>query len=62
MFATYQRLGVPVSASSREVIKAASRKLAKAAFTREHRTFRHDFYRAMLKHHDAAWRVAFFVR
>lgn len=52
---TYQRLGVTVFASHREVIKAASRKLKpEARFNRKHRTARHAFYRDMLAGHRAA--------
>jgi hypothetical protein len=55
MFATYQRLHVLVSASNREVIKAASKKLKPAARTsREYREGRHLFYRNMLEYHAQA--------
>ena len=49
MFGTYQRLRVPVSASAREVLRAAQRKLRKPVrYSRDHREARHQFYRAML--------------
>jgi hypothetical protein len=52
---TYERLGVTVFANSREVIRAASRKLKpKARFGRKHREARHAFYRKMLACHHAA--------
>jgi hypothetical protein len=52
---TYERLGVTVFASSREVIRAASRKLKpKARFGRKHRETRHTFYRDILACHRAA--------
>jgi hypothetical protein len=50
-FATYVRLGVPVSATSREVIRATYRRLAPHALTREHREGRHRILREMLEHH-----------
>ena len=53
--ATYQRLGVTVFATNREVIKAAARKLKREArFARKHRAARHAFYREMLTCHRAA--------
>jgi hypothetical protein len=52
---TYERLGVTVFASNREVIKAASRKLKlEARFARKQRKTRHAFYREMLACHRAA--------
>lgn len=55
MLGTYNRLGLHVSATSREVIKAASRKLTPAARTsREQREARHEFYRTMLRYHEDA--------
>jgi hypothetical protein len=52
---TYERLGVTVFASNREVIKASSRKLKpEARFTRKHRKARHAFYREVLASHRAA--------
>jgi hypothetical protein len=54
MLGTYNRLNVHVMASDLEVIRAARTKLAKHAFTREHREFRRQFYAEMLKHHEAA--------
>jgi hypothetical protein len=51
MFGTYQRLGVPVWASNRAVIKALSRKLTAAAHKREHRTERHKLIRQVLAIH-----------
>ena len=50
-FATYCRLGVPVWAPDRAVIRAARGKLLKTSLRREHRDARHDFYRTMLAHH-----------
>jgi hypothetical protein len=52
---TYERLGVTVFASDREVIKAASRKLRpEARFGHKRRKARHAFYREMLACHRAA--------
>ena len=52
---TYERLGVTVFASNREVIRAASRKLKPGARSdRKQRTARHAFYRTMLACHGAA--------
>ena len=51
----YERLGLTVFASNRELIKAASRKLKpEARFHRKHRKARHAFYREMLARHRAA--------
>lgn len=59
MFGTYQRLGVHVWATSREVIKAASRKLRpECRYARAHRVSRHAFYRTMLAYHDRGVRLA----
>ena len=53
-FGTYERLGMTVWASNREVIKTASRKLKpEARFARRHRAARHVFYREMLAYHRA---------
>ncbi len=55
MFGTYERLNVPVWATSREVIKAASLKLKPAVrFSPQHRDARHRFYLTMLEYHDKA--------
>jgi hypothetical protein len=52
---TYERLGVTVYASNRDVIKAASRKLKpEARFGRKQRKARHAFYREILACHRAA--------
>lgn len=52
MYGTYQRLNVPVTASARTVIRAASRKLKPTArYARDMREARHAFYREMLAHH-----------
>ncbi len=52
MFGTYCRLHVHVWASSREVVKAASRKLKRRyRFARDAREARHKFYRQMLAYH-----------
>jgi hypothetical protein len=59
MFATYQRLGVHIYASDREVIRAASRKLKRSVrFARKHRKARHAFYRQMLRYHLKARKLA----
>lgn len=51
---TYNRLHVHVSATDREVIKAARKKLKHHALHDiDYRDSRHELYRAMLKyHHD----------
>ena len=51
MLGTYQRLGLHVMASNREVIRAARRKLRKAALRRTFRRSRHQFLRDMLRVH-----------
>jgi len=54
-YATYQRLRVRVSASNREVIHAASRKLKPSVrYAFMHRDARHEFYRNMIAHHNMA--------
>jgi len=53
-YGTYTRLGVRVSASAREVIRAGRRKLAPTGKTRAQREARHEFLRAMLAHHESA--------
>ncbi len=54
MWSTYERLGLHVSASYREVIRAARRVLTKRARTRECRQPRQEFLRQMMAHHDTA--------
>ena len=54
MYGTYERLGVHVFASAKEVIRAAQTKLAPAAFTLEHRQRRKEFYKIMLRYHKEA--------
>lgn len=52
MYATYCRLSLPVSASWRDVIRAASTRIVpQTRFTRDHRQVRHAFYRRMLEYH-----------
>jgi hypothetical protein len=60
---TYERLGVTVFASSREVIRAASRKLKpEARFGRKHREARHAFYREMIACHRATLEIVIVFR
>lgn len=55
MLGTYNRLNLHVSASPREVIRAASRKIKRShRYAREHRADRHKFYRLMLDYHGEA--------
>lgn len=62
MFGTYNRLGVHVSASNVDVIRAASRKLQRRdRYTRKHREARHAFYRVMLHQHEQARELYSFV-
>jgi hypothetical protein len=52
---TYNRLNLHVSASYRDVVRAASKKLErKVRFARKYRKDRHAFYRAMIKQHRDA--------
>lgn len=52
MFGTYNRLGLPVWATERQVIRAARFKLTRRArWGRECRSERHKFLRQMLAHH-----------
>jgi hypothetical protein len=53
-FGTYERLGVHIYASSREVLRAANRMLAPRSFTRDYREARHTYYRLMLAYHEKA--------
>ncbi|CAM5299609.1 hypothetical protein AFEL58S_00423 [Afipia felis] len=58
MFATYQRLGVHVFASWRDVIRAASTRLAaNARHDPARRPSRKQFYREMLRHHRDAQQI-----
>lgn len=55
-YGTYERLHVPVWATTREVLRAAQKKLRrKVRYARSARAMRHEFYRAMLAHHKRAW-------
>lgn len=62
-FAAYNRLRVPVTASDREVVRAARNKLMPEA-RRDHslRANRHMYYRAMLDHHWDARDLVEFAR
>ncbi len=52
---TYYRLNVLVSASNREVIKAASKKIMRHhRFSRAAREDRHKFYRYILRCHESS--------
>ncbi|AUH35590.1 hypothetical protein [uncultured Paracoccus sp.] len=54
-FSAYCRLNVPVSASHRTVIRAASSKInPRARFDPDRRGDRHEYFRAMLDHHNDA--------
>ena len=56
MYAVYRRLNVPVEASWRGVIRAIwFRKLSRCGrHKRDFRPARKDFYRTMLRYHEAA--------
>jgi hypothetical protein len=55
---TYNRLGVSVHASNVDVIRAARRKIRKSLRSdQSFRAARKDFYRRMLKCHEAARRL-----
>lgn len=59
MYGTYQRLNVSIYASDREVIRAASRKIAKSnRFGKLHRAERKAFYRRILGYHASARELA----
>ncbi len=52
-FAAYCRLNLPISASNRTVIRAAAMKInAKARHDPDRRGDRHEYFRAMLDHHQ----------
>ncbi|RCW78903.1 hypothetical protein [Paracoccus lutimaris] len=54
-FSAYCRLNVPISASQRAVIRAALLKINPLArFDPDRRGDRHDYFRAMLDHHQDA--------
>lgn len=59
-FGTYGRLGLPISASDREIIRAARLKIAPhhRAARGKVREDRHKFYRTMLWHHHAGRQLA----
>lgn len=62
MHGTYCRLGLPVTATNREVIRATMTKLQpRHRFAREAREDRHWIYRQMLAEHVKARRTYFFV-
>jgi hypothetical protein len=62
MYSTYLRLGLHVSASDREVIKATQKKFNKEA-RRDPvlRRARHDVYRVMLEYHHNSQELFGFV-
>lgn len=54
-FSAYCRLNVPISAGSPTVIRAASQKINPATrFDPARRGDRHEYFRAMLEHHQDA--------
>lgn len=54
MYAQYQRLNLHVSASNREVVKAAHKLLSPKGKSSTQRRARHDWLRQILQyHHDA---------
>lgn len=57
-FAQYLRLGLHVSASSRDVIRAAHRLLPPRGRSRCMRGTRHAWLRSMLREHELAGHVA----
>jgi hypothetical protein len=61
MLGTYHRLNLPVWASNREVIKAASRKLKNWRNPKE-REARHKFYRTMIDYHQKARKLYNYVQ
>lgn len=61
MFSVYLRLHLPTSATSREVIRAASTRLSAEGKGRHFRAARHAFYRAMLEQHRMARHLHLFV-
>lgn len=55
---TYERLGLHVGASVRDVIRSARRKLPKRSRRgRQHREARHVYLRSMIYHHTLAGRL-----
>lgn len=55
MMSTYERLGVSVYATPREVIRAARRRLTKRYLRqRKNKGARWAFYKIMLRHHSEA--------
>lgn len=54
MFATYNRLGLHVSASPRRVIRAARGVIARNKLGRKHAANRKNFYRRILQEHKDA--------
>ena len=51
MYSTYLRLNLHVSASDTTVVRAATKRLSRKAFTPDLRDERKRFYRIMLQHH-----------
>lgn len=63
MFAAYQRLGVPVTASNLAVIRAAQKRLQPAARRNPAlREFRRTYYRRMLAQHREAQMLVILFR
>ena len=61
MFSVYRRLHLSTSATSREVIRAASTRLSTEGRGPNFRGQRHAFYRAMLEQHRQARHLHLFV-
>ena len=57
MYAQYCRLGLPVWASNRAVIREARKMLAPASLAPAYRRNRHKWLRAMLSEHEKARRL-----
>jgi hypothetical protein len=60
IFAVYNNLGLHVSATPRDVVKAAWRMLAPIGKARRNRANRREFYRRLLREHTAA--IELYVR
>ena len=56
-YGTYSRLNLHVSASGRDVVRAAHKKLAPKGKSREQRAARHAFLACMIMHHCNASRL-----
>ena len=60
-YSQYARMGLHISASWRDVVRASAKKFKRSAFKTQHRAGRHSLYRDMLGEHAKAQALYHYV-